>query len=163
MRLFVAILLDKPFQRAVLDYQSSLRRAAESGNFSHPDNLHITLAFIGESRTPDVALRAVRGVSFEPFELSLERGGTFGSLYWVGVDGGNSLRTLAGDVRTALSEAKIPFDPKPFKAHITVAREVTVREKFSCAPIAAKMTVSRIALMKSERINGRVIYSEVRY
>lgn len=168
MRLFVAINFTEPFWQAVLDYQSVLKRAALSGNFSRSENLHMTLAFIGEVPNASGALRAVKSVSFEPFELRLSGGGRFGgrgtsALYWVGVDSRNRADALAGAVRAALKREGVPFDDKPFKPHITVAREVEMGGMpFRAKVPDASMTVCRISLMKSERINGRLIYSEIK-
>lgn len=169
MRLFVAINFTESFRQAVLDYQAALKRAALSGNFSRPENLHMTLAFIGEVPNASAAFRAVKSVSFEPFELRLSGGGQFGgressaALYWIGVDSQNRAESLASQVRDSLKREGVPFDTKPFKPHITVAREVQLggtpfREKVP----DASMTVCRISLMKSERINGRLVYSEIK-
>ena len=163
MRLFVAIHFDEPFKNAVLAYQRTLRRGAVSGNFTRPDNLHMTLAFIGEVRDAAAPLRAVKSVTFEPFTMSLKGSGRFGNLYWLGVDSGKKAEDLAKAVRSALQKEGVPFDPKPFKAHITAAREVELMENGGIITVPeASMTVSRIALMKSERINGKLIYSEIR-
>ena len=163
MRLFVAIGLDEPFKKAVLDYQSALKRSAVYGNFSSPANLHLTLAFIGEVRDATAALRAVRSVSFEPFPLTLSGCGQFGNLHWLGAKSDKKAEDLAISLRAALTKEGVPFDKKPFKAHITVAREVTLPTHWQKLPAPlATMTVSRISLMKSERINGRLIYTEIK-
>lgn len=166
MRLFVAVNFDEPFKNAVLEYQSKLKKAA-SGNFSRPENLHITLAFIGEVSNASSALKAVKSVSFEPFELALSKAGNFGSLYWLGVNGGKSahgsgIYALAEKVRASLKLCGVSFDPKPFKPHITLAREVEFHAPFDAVVPQASMRVERISLMKSERINGRLVYSELK-
>lgn len=168
MRLFAAIHFTEPFRKAVLDYQASLKRAAVSGNFSRPENLHMTLAFIGEVRDASASLRAVKCVQFEPFEMKLSGSGRFGggssgALYWLGVESGKKAEALAAEVRAALAGEGVPFDTKPFKAHITLAREVELGgSPFRAKVPEASMTVSRISLMKSERINGKLIYTEIK-
>lgn len=161
MRLFVAVNFDEPFKKAVLSYQAALKRSAQSGNFTHPANLHMTLAFIGEMRDSAAALRAVKSIAFEPFPLKLRGSGRFGTLHWLGVESERKAEALAAAVRDALRKENVPFDPKPFKPHITLAREVegTIQN----LPIPqATMTVSRISLMKSERLNGKLTYTEIK-
>lgn len=168
MRLFAALHFTEPFRKAVLDYQSALKRTAVSGNFSRPENLHMTLAFIGEVRDASASLRAVQSVRFDPFEMKLSGSGRFGgsssgALYWLGIESGKRAEVLGAEVRSALTREGVSFDSKPFKPHITVAREV----KLGGSPFRAKvpeavMTVSRISLMKSETINGKLIYTEIK-
>jgi len=163
MRLFAAILLDDPFKKAILDYQSQLRRETVSGNFTHPANLHLTLAFIGEMRDAAASLRAVKSVRFEPFTMQLNGCGRFGKLHWLGIESGKQAEALAAQLRTALQREKVPFDTKPFKAHITVAREAEFAgEPRKLSVPDASMTVCRISLMKSERINGKLMYTEIK-
>ncbi|MEF2562283.1 MAG: hypothetical protein UI647_05790, partial [Negativibacillus sp.] len=54
----------------------------------------------------------------------------------------------------------------PFAAHLTLGREVLLEEgfnlkTFSNALPTMQMPVERVSLMKSERINGRLVYTEV--
>lgn len=48
MRLFYAINFDDTVKKRLSDIQNALRARAVRGNFTLPDNLHLTLAFIGE-------------------------------------------------------------------------------------------------------------------
>lgn len=48
MRIFVALNFDKMAQDEMILVQNQLQQAAEKGNFTTPDNLHLTLVFIGE-------------------------------------------------------------------------------------------------------------------
>jgi 2'-5' RNA ligase len=94
---------------------------------------HVTLAFLGDvaddrrdSAAAALDAAATRFDGPRP-ALRLAGGGTFGrgrfALLWVGVDGDVSgLRSLAGTVRAELRRARLPFDRKPFRAHLTVAR-----------------------------------------
>ena len=163
MRLFAAILLDEPFKKAVIACQSELRKKALSGNFTHPSNFHLTLAFIGEMRDPAASLRAVKSIRFDPFVVNLKGSGRFGTLHWLGIESGKQAEALANQLRDALRREGVPFDTKPFKAHITVAREVECfGEPIRLTVPEAAMTVTRIALMKSERINGKLVYTEIK-
>jgi len=163
MRLFAAILFDEPFKKGVLTCQSALRREAFSGNFTHPGNLHLTLAFIGEMKDAASSLRAVKSVRFDPFPIRLKGCGRFGTLHWLGIESDKQAEALADKLRSALKKEGVPFDQKPFKAHITLAREVELAGDFKKLSIPdVTMTVRRIALMKSERINGKLVYTEIK-
>jgi 2'-5' RNA ligase len=58
-------------------------------------------------------------------QVRLAGGGRFGrgrfTLLWVGVQG-EALDQLARSVRRELKRARLPFDDKPFRPHLTVAR-----------------------------------------
>lgn len=78
---------------------------------------HITIAFLGE-RSPDKELRRLDRLDVPRADLvRLEGSGTFGTVLWVGVDGGDWLTQLAHACQTV-------FDPQDrrFRAHLTVAR-----------------------------------------
>ena len=53
MRLFIAIQLDDTIKNALTGIQAALRAARVSGNYTKIENLHLTLAFIGEYDDPD--------------------------------------------------------------------------------------------------------------
>ena len=48
MRLFIAILFEENIINALTHFQDNLKAKGVKGNFSRRENLHITLAFIGE-------------------------------------------------------------------------------------------------------------------
>ena len=61
MRLFLAIQLSPAVREALLTAQDALRRQGR-GSFPPPENLHLTLAFLGEAEDPARA-RAARELS----------------------------------------------------------------------------------------------------
>ena len=56
MRLFIAIPLRNNMKKLVRDIQNSFREQNIRGNYTPEENLHITLAFIGEYNDPDEVL-----------------------------------------------------------------------------------------------------------
>ena len=48
MRLFIAIQLNQKMKQLVSDVQDTFRWQQVKGNYTPEENLHITLAFIGE-------------------------------------------------------------------------------------------------------------------
>lgn len=159
MRLFVAVHFTPEVKAVLLAAIDDLRRQS-AGNFTRPENLHLTLAFIGEGDRVAEAKAALSAVNAAPFELTVGGAGKFGDIYWAGVDKNPALSALADSVRSELQKRSINFDPKPFKAHITLAREVRSKEiRLNIPPTT--MTISRISLMRSDRINGKLTYTEV--
>ena len=73
MRLFIAIQLSGKMKEALLDIQGQLRRLGVRGNYTPPENLHLTLAFIGEYPGPDSIADVLETIDFRPFELRLKR------------------------------------------------------------------------------------------
>ena len=74
MRLFVAILFPEPVRKALMDTMAQMRAQGAHGNFTRPENLHLTLAFLGETGAEGcrAAVRAVDSVCGRaPFSLSL--------------------------------------------------------------------------------------------
>lgn len=94
--------------------------------------VHLTLAFLGSvppGRRPEAgdALRAAARSS-GPFDVRLDRLGRFPergppAVLWLAAGrGAVELAVLAERVRLALGERGIPFDAKPFRTHVTLAR-----------------------------------------
>ena len=85
MRLFLAIQLSPAVREALLTAQDALRRQGR-GSFPPPENLHLTLAFLGEAEDPARARAALSEVSCRPFSLAVGGPpGHFGDLWWAGV------------------------------------------------------------------------------
>ena len=157
MRLFIAVLLSDAMRRALLDTQADMRRQNVRGSYAPPENLHLTLAFIGEYGDPEAVAEALP--PFEPFDLSLSGMGAFGDLWWAGIAPSAPLSDYVRRLRHALAEAGIPFDRKRFSPHITLVRRATGQPVVD--PPAAGMTVRRVSLMRSDRGKSGMIYTEI--
>jgi 2'-5' RNA ligase len=136
LRLFVSV---EPGAAAAADLREVLSglavsRANEPGHSTRvadPARWHLTLAFLGDvpaAHVPDAtAAMATAAAAVAPFRLRLSGGGTFGrgrfTLLWVGLAGDTpALSTLADRVRAQLRRSRLPFDRKPFRPHLTLAR-----------------------------------------
>lgn len=85
MRLFIAIQFDDEILDALTDFQNDLKAQGVTGNYMKRENLHITLAFVGEYGNPDDVLEAMEQVDFRPLDIALDGVGSFGELFWVGL------------------------------------------------------------------------------
>ena len=141
---------------AIMDLQSQMRIQRVTGNYTPVENLHLTLAFIGDYPDPD----DVPLPEFMPFELKLSGYGNFGDLWWAGIGRSPALEACVRRLRRQLSDEGIPFDRKAFSPHITLIRRAVGRPALTVPEVT--MTVDHISLMRSERGRHGMIYTEVR-
>ena len=164
MRFFIAIEFDEGMLSALSSLQDDMRALGVKGNYTKLDNLHLTLAFIGDYGNPDDVLDAMEDAEFTEFSLALQGVGSYGELFWAGVKDNDELKTYVKRLRKALSDNGIPFDRKKFSPHITLIRRAVYRNG-KVIPVEkvpkAEMRVRRISLMKSERGKNGMIYTEV--
>ena len=161
MRLFVAIRLSDELKKELIGTMHVLKKLGVKGSYVPADNLHVTLAFIGETRDKEAVIRAMERVSFTPFRLSVRELGTFGDILWAGVKGNQGLKGLAKEIRAQLDAAGIPCDRKEFVPHITLVRRMGGTLPKGFPGPKADMMVSGISLMKSENRNGKTVYTEI--
>jgi 2'-5' RNA ligase len=166
MRLFIAVNLDEKTRRAFMELQSLLKTHALSGNFSRPENLHVTLVFLGETdkTTLDTVKTAIAFACGKhgPFAVSWNRSGCFSrGTWWTGASNPDGLSALRNDLCAALDKAGIGFDRKPFKAHITLARKVAHNTPVRLPETDIPVAVKRVSLMESSRQNGVLVYTEL--
>ena len=80
VRLFVAVNLSSEMKDAFIALQNELYEQGVRGNYTSEENMHLTLAFIGEYPEAEPVLDALNKVPFTPFEISPEGLGCFGDL-----------------------------------------------------------------------------------
>ena len=161
MRVFIAMRFTQAFKEPIFEAQDALRDNGVRGNFTLPENLHLTLAFIGETDRVDDIKAAVKEVVFEPFEIKTGRLGCFNGrskVIWLGIDGEKKLKAITAELRKNLDIRGIDYAKGRFQPHITLVRQP------SDMPLdidieSANMIVKEISVMKSERISGRLVYT----
>jgi|GEM_PF-51233 len=161
IRLFIAINFSSEIRKELLLAVERLRGQATSGNFTRPENLHLTLAFIGESNDIKTISGAIGRCRSDPFELTIGGAGHFGNLYWAGIEDNPKLKALAESLCGDLRAHGFQMEERAFKPHITLARQLTSDRPIEIDIPKTSMSVSHISLMKSERINGKLTYTEV--
>ena len=93
------------------------------------DNLHLTLAFIGELDA-DTARRIAALISkdtWQPVAWTVDRIGVFGKarVLWAGSGDDPHLASIASKVRALLDELQVRYDHKPFVPHVTLLRNLS--------------------------------------
>jgi len=164
MRLFIGIEPDGEVREALGAWQARLRAAGVSGDWQAADNLHMTLAFIGEWDDPDqVPLPPAAG----GFTIRLAGVGVFqrARVLYASAAPCAPLDALAADVRRCLVLARVPCDPMPFVPHITLLRKPVLPEAPDVLALplpAIAMRVSGACLYRSERVMDRMRYTVIR-
>lgn len=162
-RIFIAIRFNDEFKKKLVETQDSLKSRGVEGNYCSYGNLHMTLAFIGEHYDLPAIRKAVSEVEFEAFDLSLGSLGTFptkAGVIWCGVKDGAQATSLANKLRERLTANGVSFSGLAFVPHISLVQHPSAIITDIAIPDAT-MRVEKIYVMKSERINGELIYSEI--
>jgi 2'-5' RNA ligase len=135
-RLFVALEPPDAVRRRLAAIAVELRRAsgraADEIRWVPPENVHLTLQFLGavpEERLADVE-KAVRGAAGAARPLSLEVKGAGGfpnsrrpRVVWLGLSGEvDALAALAAELGKRLAPLGFPPESRPFAAHLTLGR-----------------------------------------
>ena len=166
MRLFTAINFNSDTLSKLLVIRDELKSQSSSGNFVLPENLHLTLVFLGDcdKKQADYVKNAMDDVKFAPFEILIERIGRFkrdnGDIWWAGIRENKPLQDMQRCLSENLIRAGFILENKQYKPHITLGRKVVTEMKpRQIEPFG--QTCSSIDLMKSERINGKLIYTSI--
>lgn len=161
MRLFIAIQLSETMKKALVNMMHELKKQGVEGSYVPAQNLHMTLAFIGEYDDPAKVKAIINKVAVPEFRLSLSDMGNFGNILWAGVKGNQKLKIYVKDLRQALAAEGVPFDKDKFVPHITLVRKYTAKRPYKISVPKEEMIVKKASLMKSEQKNGKISYKEL--
>jgi len=130
MRLFVALEIPSAVRENLAGLLKSLRAVSPQTRWVRPENLHLTLKFIGE--VPETKLAAIRSalagvrsdqsVTLDFRGLGFFPGEKHPRVFWTGIEASPNLKTLAADIDVATEKAGIPREKRPFSPHLTLAR-----------------------------------------
>src|SRR5260370_13704274 len=133
MRLFVALEIPSSVRENLADLLTSLRAVSPQTRWVRPENLHVTLKFIGEVPQENLAgiqsaLAGVRsdqpvtlvtldfrGVGFFPDEKHPR-------VFWAGIEASPNLKILAAGIEQATEKLGTSRERPPFSPHLTLAR-----------------------------------------
>jgi RNA 2',3'-cyclic 3'-phosphodiesterase len=130
MRLFVALEIPSAVRENLAALLHSLRAVSPQTRWVRPENLHVTLKFIGE--VAEAKLAAIRGAlagvrSEQSVTLDFRGLGFFPNekhprVFWASIGASPNLKTLASDIDHATEKLGIPPEKRPFSPHLTLAR-----------------------------------------
>ncbi|MCP4287442.1 MAG: RNA 2',3'-cyclic phosphodiesterase [Gammaproteobacteria bacterium] len=125
-RLFLALWPDQVTRERLAGIQGQF--SGRPGRFNHPQDLHITLVFLGpvaEERMSSV-IDAVERVSLKPFSLSIDRVADWKRprILWCGpTNTPPPLVQLVADLEKALSDCGFPPEKRRYTPHVTLVRK----------------------------------------
>jgi 2'-5' RNA ligase len=129
MRLFVALDIDDATRSRLAHFVDGVRGFAPDARWAKPESLHVTLKFIGEKSEGDgeKIKQALQTIAADIFEMSIRGYGFFPGarsprVFWIGIEGGSKLSSLAALVDERLASLDIPKEEHAFSPHLTLAR-----------------------------------------
>ena len=131
MRLFIAINFTVKDRRRMYSAARALREAELPVKWVDPEQLHMTLKFLGEvrpERVGDVQAAVARvAAKTAPFEMVLTGAGAFPTMrrpkvVWLGADASPELRCLKHDMEWELAPQGFEREVRAFHPHVTVGR-----------------------------------------
>ena len=168
VRLFLAVELTAETRAALARAQGRLRQERARVGWMAAENLHITMAFLGDTEPTKVepmqtALDAV-GRTVAPFSCRIEGLGNFGSpraprVIWAGVSAGaEPLTRLQAGIAAAVAQQGLALEEREFHAHVTLGRVRSARDAGTLlaamealqARAFGDVPVNRFVLMRSE-------------
>jgi len=130
MRIFTGIALGDEVREKILKELKPFRKVGTPIRWTAPENVHLTLKFIGEvdeslAARVAAALQAMPAAS--PFRLRARGFGKFPEgddlhVLWAGVEASPQLQALFTGVEAALAPLGIACDTRPFHPHVTLGR-----------------------------------------
>ncbi len=167
-RVFCAIELPEALREQIGQHIIGLRSATEAkASWSSPDNIHLTLKFLGDvevERVATVSSAVAAAVSsIEPFKIRVEGVGAFPPrgaprVLWIGVnDLEGRLAQLHARIEDRFAKAGFAKESRQFHPHLTLAR---LRKPLGASALAAAhkerpfkpgdLSVSELIVIRSE-------------
>jgi 2'-5' RNA ligase len=173
IRAFIAIELDDAVRRAAAEVIAALREGpgGDRVRWVRPENLHVTLRFLGDIDPAQVAPIAgnLRRAAADQrrFRLELGRVGAFPSarrprVVVCDVGPREPLEGLAGAVERAVVEAGFEPERRRFRAHLTLGRVSGRARSPVTAPVTAageSLAVDEIVLFRSQLQRSGAIHT----
>ena len=162
MRLFIAVRFSSPVIKILRHCMEQLKSQALSASLTHPENLHLTLAFVGETNRVAAVVQAMDAAGDVPaFDVCIRDSGQFQDLWWVGIEQSPPLTAVAHRLQESLRHSGFPIEHRRFQPHITIARKVAANRPIYFEVPRISMTVDHLSLMSSDRRDGRLVYTEI--
>ena len=136
IRTFIAVDIG-PLEELV-NIEAALRDVGADLKLVAPENIHITLKFLGDT-SEDSVEEIIEIISecakdIKPFKLQFKGTGAFPNLnymkvLWVGLENYGPLETIAKNLNTELSKLGFKSEKRGFKPHVTLARVKSRKNK----------------------------------
>ena len=163
-RLFFALWPDEELRQQIKRHSKSVLQHG-GGRPVKPDNLHFTLAFLGniDAQQQECVAHLADQIQLSSFEFTVDVAGHWAKprVLWIGPgEMPEVLVTLATELRAGAIECGIEMDMRPYRAHMTLMRKVArVKESLSVRPFVwhANSFVLVRSVTYQEGVNYEVI------
>jgi 2'-5' RNA ligase len=179
IRSFIAIELPGQVVEAIKKLQEDLRKCGLGIRWVRPENIHLTLKFLGNISEEDV--EPITGVlktaadTTEPFHLRGQGLGIFPGIsrprvIWVGMSGDvEPLKQFQLRVEEGLEQLGFPKEKRPFRSHLTLGRVKGNLEKRILLEVIEQLgnfesdsfTADSIILFRSDLQRGGAVYTKL--
>ncbi|MBS7658158.1 MAG: RNA 2',3'-cyclic phosphodiesterase [Candidatus Bathyarchaeia archaeon] len=161
IRCFIAIDVDqKNVIEKILSIQKVLEESKVDLKLVEPQNIHLTLKFLGEINEEKVkkVIEAIKDIQFKPFKIILKGLGVFPTInyprvLWVGVTNGfKEISLIFLKLEDKLAKLGFPKEERGFSPHLTIARVKSGKEKTELIKVLEKFKNEEIGEVPVESI-----------
>ncbi|WP_455278473.1 RNA 2',3'-cyclic phosphodiesterase [[Eubacterium] cellulosolvens] len=161
IRAFIAVDIEsEEFRNQILKIQRKISDIGTDIKPVAPENIHLTLRFLGEIETNlmEKIIDIMKLIEFQPFEIRFKGTGAFPSIrkinvIWIGLERGQEeLTRISRSLESQLRELEFPPDKKGFSPHITIARLRSGRNKDAVADLLYEYKEKSYGSMKAQSI-----------
>lgn len=161
MRAFIAIEINDEVRQKLVEVQERIKKAkAAKIKFVEPENLHLTLKFLGEiteEQAEDIK-RILESIAKEhpKHEVNVKGIGVFPSynyvrVIWAGIEGDEIIKKIAQKIDNALFNLGFKRE-KNFVSHVTIGRVKFVKDK-----VGLMLVLKELAAQEFGRFNVEAI------
>lgn len=164
VRAFLAIPVSRQLQQAITSVQNELQASIAKARWTHHENLHLTLHFLGEIEQESleklkVSMLSVTG-SQRPFKVEVKGLGVYPDSHrprviWLGLEPQRQLEQLHNTAGRCLRQAGLTTDSRPYSPHLTIGRlrggkaDLTGLVSSMQQKTFASLTVDKVVLYES--------------
>lgn len=174
VRAFFGLPVPEPQRAELSRYVAECARSAPEFRWTPPDNLHLTVRFVGNVDRPvvDAVAAALGAHPLRGFDLQLGDVGTFRRgravrVVWLGLRAGaDEANALVARVDAECRSAGLAGDERPFQAHLTLARSrardgAVLPALPPAAPALSPWRADELILYSSRLGRGGAVYEAI--
>ena len=170
MKLLVAIGLNEDIKKSVGSLAESIKEGSQKGIFSRDENLHLTLAYIGDTDRIDVMKRIVDSLPDDDFKIefgkfNLTKTDT-GDMLWLNVNKSEELAAIRKAIINRMRLMNFSIEETDYNPYIILGKDIGYKNGFDPHKLTEEMPrlsmqASKIQLIKAEKVKGRTVYTEI--
>lgn len=159
IRSFIAFDIDnEAVLKKMMEAQNLLIRTGANLKMVKPENIHITMRFLGNITPPTVekVFEEMKKVQFIPFDVKIQVIGVFPHMryprvVWVGItEGADQMQSIFSQLEPRLRKLGFAPDSKGFSPHLTIARVKSGRNKAELVKCISENANSEFGVIRAE-------------